>query len=42
MKVVILDCKLSKYLKSSTVIYMLKQTKMLLLVILNPKYYDIK
>jgi len=26
MKVVILDCKLSKYLKSSVVIYMLKQT----------------
>lgn len=42
MKAVILDCKLSKYLKTSTVTYMLKQTKMLLPVILNLKSYDIK
>jgi len=42
MKAVLLDCELSKFLKSSTVIYMLMLTKTLLCVILNPKYYNIK
>lgn len=42
MKVVISDCKLSKILERSIVIYMVKQTKMPLYVILNPKCDDIK
>lgn len=42
MKVVISDCKLSKILQRSIVIYMVKQTKMLLHAISNLKCGDIK